>query len=69
MAVAILCHEKMEDDVAYQITKYIIEKKSDLVLVHKEAEHISLQDSSVGSPIPYHPGAIRYFKEKGVTPR
>jgi TRAP-type uncharacterized transport system substrate-binding protein len=21
----------------------------------------------VGSPIPYHPGSIRYFKEKGVT--
>jgi TRAP transporter TAXI family solute receptor len=67
MAVAIFGHEKMEEDLAYQITKLIIEKKSELVLVHKEAEHISLQNAVVGSPIPYHPGSIRYFKEKGVT--
>lgn len=69
IAVAIICHEKMEEDLAYQITKLIIEKKRELVLVHKEAEHISLEKSSVGSPIPYHPGGIRYFKEKGVTPK
>ncbi len=69
MVVGILCHEKFEDDLAYQITKAIIEKQSDLVLVHKEAKHIGLQTSSVGSPIPYHPGSIRYFKEKGVPPK
>jgi TRAP transporter TAXI family solute receptor len=61
------CHEKMDEELAYQITKLIIEKKSELVLVHKEAEHINLKDCVVGSPIPYHPGAIRYYKEKGVT--
>jgi uncharacterized protein len=69
MVVSIFCHEKMEEELAYQITKIILEKKSELVLVHKEAEHISLQKSAVGSPVPYHPGAIRYFKEKGVTPK
>jgi TRAP transporter TAXI family solute receptor len=62
MVVSIFCHEKMEEDLVYQITKLVIEKKSELVLVHKEAQHISLQFSSVGSPVPYHPGAIRYFK-------
>jgi TRAP-type uncharacterized transport system substrate-binding protein len=69
MVVSIFCHEKMDENLAYQITKLVIEKKSELVLVHKEAQHISLQYSSVGSPVPYHPGAIRYFKEKGVTPK
>ncbi len=61
------CHEKLDEELAYQITKLIIEKKDDLVLVHKEAAHITLKDAAVGSPIPYHPGAIRYFKEKGIT--
>jgi hypothetical protein len=67
VAVVFACHEKMDEDLAYQITKLIIEKKSDLVLVHKEAEHMTLEHAAVGSPIPYHPGAIRYYKEKGVT--
>ena len=67
VAVVFACHEKMDEDLAYQITKLIIEKKSDLVLVHREAEHITLEHAAVGSPIPYHPGAIRYYKEKGVT--
>jgi uncharacterized protein len=61
------CHEKLDEELAYQITKLIIEKRDDLVLVHKEAAHITLKDAAVGSPIPYHPGAIRYYKEKGVT--
>jgi len=61
------CHEKLDEELAYQITKLIFEKKSDLVLVHKEAAHITLQDAVVGSPIPYHPGAIRFYKEKGLT--
>jgi len=67
VGVVFCCHEKMDETLAYQITKLVIEKKSDLVLVHKEAEHITLEHAVVGSPIPYHPGAIRYFKEKGVT--
>ena len=61
------CHEKLDEELAYQITKLIFEKKSDLVLVHKEAAHITLQEAVVGSPIPYHPGAIRFYKEKGLT--
>ena len=67
VANVLCCHEKLDEETAYQITKLIIEKKSDLVLVHKEAAHITLQDAVVGSPIPYHPGAIRYYKEKGMT--
>jgi len=67
VAVVFACHEKMDEDLAYRITKLIIEKKNDLALVHKEAEHMTLEHAAVGSPIPYHPGAIRYFKEKGAT--
>ncbi len=61
------CHEKMSPDLAYQVIKLVIEKKDELALVHKEALGITLQKAVVGSPIPYHPGALRYYKEKGVT--
>jgi len=51
--------------LAYQIVKTVLEHKQDLVAVHKAAEHISLQGAVDGSSIPFHPGAIKYYAEKG----
>jgi uncharacterized protein len=59
---------KMSNDEAYQIVKTLVEKKADLVAVHKEAESFSLENQKQAkSPIPFHPGALKYFQEKGVT--
>jgi TRAP transporter TAXI family solute receptor len=59
--------DKMTDDEAYTIVKTLIEKRADLVAVHKEAESFSLENQVQSrSPIPFHPGALKYFKEKGV---
>jgi len=59
--------DKMSADDAYTIVKTLVEKKADLVAVHKEAESFSLDNQvQERSPIPFHPGALKYFKEKGV---
>jgi uncharacterized protein len=58
---------KMSDDLAYQITKTVFDNQESLVNVHKEAANISLKNQGGTSPIPYHAGAKKYFKEKGVT--
>jgi TRAP transporter TAXI family solute receptor len=60
-------HERMEEPLAYQITKLLHEHTADLVAVHQAAKEISLKNAVTGSPIPFHPGALRYYKEKGVT--
>lgn len=57
---------KMSDDLAYQITKTIMESQPDLVIVHKEAANITLKNQGPTSPIPYHSGAKKYFQEKGI---
>lgn len=57
---------KMSDDLAYQITKTIMESQPDLIIVHKEAANISLKNQGKTSPIPYHSGAKKYFQEKGI---
>jgi TRAP transporter TAXI family solute receptor len=59
--------EKMSDPVAYAIVKTIFDKKTDMVAVHKEALNFDYRyQTNNHSPIPYHPGAIKYFAEKGI---
>jgi TRAP transporter TAXI family solute receptor len=58
--------DKMSDAMAYSIVKTLLEKKPELVAVHKEAENIDLKNQAVGSPLPFHPGAKKYLAEHGV---
>jgi len=66
----LVVHEKMEEKLVYDIVKTVFEKKADLVAVHSEAANLELSTQyQGGSPIPFHPGAVRYFGEKGLRPR
>jgi uncharacterized protein len=59
--------ESMDDKTAYNIVKTIFDKKADLVAVHKEAENFKLENQKTSAtPIPFHPGAAKYFAERGV---
>jgi TRAP transporter TAXI family solute receptor len=59
--------ENLKENVAYDIVKTMFEHKQELVASHSAAQDLSLEpQASGGSPIPFHPGAIRYFKEKGI---
>ena len=62
----LVASDKMSDKMAYDIVKTLWEKKPELVAVHKEAMNIELKFQKVGSPLPYHPGAKKYFEEQGV---
>jgi uncharacterized protein len=65
-ATMFVCMESFPEDLAYQITKEIFAHKPDLVAVVKSAELLSLKDAVVGSPMPFHKGAIKYYQEQGV---
>jgi TRAP transporter TAXI family solute receptor len=63
----LVCHENMKEEVAYGIVKTIFDHRSELITSHGEARHILLETQAEGgSPIPFHPGAFRYFTEKGL---
>ena len=62
----LVAHERMSDQVAYNIVKTIFEKRADLIAVHNEAENIKLEyQKNATTPIPFHPGALRYITERG----
>jgi TRAP transporter TAXI family solute receptor len=59
---------KLSDQLAYDIVKTLFDRKEDLVRVHAEAKNFDLKNQTSGAAvIPYHPGAKKYFAEKGVT--
>jgi len=63
----LVTHENMDEKTAYNIVKTIFDRRDDVIAVHKEATNFKLENQkAAASPIPFHPGALRYFAEKGV---
>lgn len=56
----------LDDETAYQMTKLLFENLDTLKAAHSAAGGISLEGAIKGLPVPLHPGAERYFKEKGL---
>lgn len=56
----------VSDDLAYQMTKLVYESLPELASAHAAGKGIKLETAAADSPVPLHPGAIKYFKEKGV---
>ncbi len=66
VANLLVAHDDMEDDLAYQVLKVLFDNKPELVTVHVEATNLKLDTAVEGSPLDYHPGAIKFYKDKGV---
>jgi TRAP transporter TAXI family solute receptor len=64
----LVAHQSMDEQTAYNVVKAIFENREELIRVHKEAANFVLekQKTSAAGGIPWHPGALKYFKEKGV---
>lgn len=66
VANALVVDETMSADLAYELTKVLFEKQRDLAAIHPEAKKLSLDRATQGSPVPFHPGAVRYYQECGA---
>ncbi len=66
----LLTDDKISEQSAYSIVKTLFEKKPDLMLVAKDISYMTFENQFGGaSPIPFHPGALKYFAEKGFKPK
>jgi uncharacterized protein len=63
----LVAHKDMDDKTAYNIVKTIFDKRDELIRAHKEAENFKLENQKTdASSVPWHPGAIKYFAERGL---
>ena len=58
---------EMSDEVAYQVTKAMYENISEMRAIHPAANETSVEFTMSATPVPLHPGAIRYYEEIGAT--
>ena len=56
----------MDPDLAYQLTRVLFERHNELAAVHPMAAVLTLESATDGSPIPFHDGALRYYREQGA---
>ena len=58
----------VSDELAYQMTQLMFDNLDRLVTAHAAAKAISLDKAPKNLPLPLHPGAERFYKEKGLLP-
>ena len=61
-------NQSMTDKLAYEITKELFANQPELINVHREAANMTLNNQNIGnSPIPFHPGTLKFLAEKGIV--
>jgi TRAP transporter TAXI family solute receptor len=63
----LVVHEDLGEDQIYKIVKNMYENLTFLRQVHRATEKMSIENALEGLSMPLHPGALRYYKEKGLS--
>lgn len=62
-----ITHKDLPDDVAYKIVKAVLENNDRMVKGHAAAVETVAKNADRNAFLPFHPGAVKYYKEKGIT--
>jgi TRAP transporter TAXI family solute receptor len=66
MSSLIVCRSDLPEETVYKITKSIFENYEEIKAGHAAGKDWNLQNTMKAPPLPFHPGAVRYFKEARV---
>jgi TRAP transporter TAXI family solute receptor len=66
MATTLMTSADVPDDTIYKVTKTLCEGQADLPKIHASMDAFNCKTAVKTRPIPVHPGAAKYYKEKGM---
>ena len=67
VANVLVVNRSMPEELAYDITRVLFDKQAELAAIHPEARNLSLANATKGLPVELHPGAARFYKERGAA--
>lgn len=62
----LVTHEGVSTETVYRMTKSMFENLDAMIAAHAAAKAINKQTAGIGSPVPLHPGAEKYYREAGL---
>jgi hypothetical protein len=62
-----IASENMPETLAYEITKLVMENNERMMQIHSAASEVLPENVGKNSFMPFHPGAVRYYDEAGIT--
>lgn len=62
----LICGSSLSEKMVYNLTKALFENQAELASAHAKGKELNIKTAVKGVSIPYHPGAVKYYKEKGL---
>jgi len=62
----LIVNSKMDEKTAYDITKALYSHLDELAAYHASIKEVKLEHAANVAGVPLHPGAVKFFKEKGL---
>jgi TRAP transporter TAXI family solute receptor len=62
-----ICQASLDTDLVYKLVKALYDHQDYLLKIHPSASYTTAENAVKYSPIPLHPGTIKYLKEKGLA--
>ncbi len=66
VAVVLVVSEAMPEALAHDITRALFDQQAALAAIHPQARELALKAATTGAAVPFHPGAERFYRERGV---
>jgi TRAP transporter TAXI family solute receptor len=66
VSAVLIAGSDLKEEVVYKLTKALFENQTELATAHAKGKELHLKTAMKGVSIPFHPGAIKYYKEKGI---
>jgi TRAP-type uncharacterized transport system substrate-binding protein len=65
----LITHESVSEDIVYQFTKILFQNRGQVAEKHPAGKALNAENAVRDTGVPFHPGAIKFYKEEGIWPK